>query len=93
MLRNFALALGVICLLGGLWGIVSGFPPGFMFAFFGALLVAGIIYERVRYKPIEKAKPGPGWEKTAERFVDDATGKPVTVYIRPETGERMYVEE
>ena len=93
MLRSIVLALGAICLLGGLWGIASGFPPGFMFTFFGVLVVAGVIFERVRYKPVGKGKPGPGWEKTSERFMDDQTGKPVTVYIRPKTGERMYVEE
>jgi hypothetical protein len=90
MLRSIALALGAVCLAFGLWGIATGFPPGFVLAIFGAMLVAGIIYERVIYKPVVKT-PGPGWEKTSERFVDG--GKPVTVYIRPETGERMYVEE
>jgi len=91
MLRNIALGLGALMLAGGLWAIVNGFPPGFPFTVLGALIVAGIIYERVIYKPVVKKAPGPGWEKTAERFVDG--GKPVTVYVRPETDERIYVEE
>jgi len=58
-----------------------------------AALVLGIVYERFRYKPLETVRPGTGWERTTERFIDDETGKPVTVYIQPETGERKYVQE
>ncbi len=93
MLRSAVLILGVFCLGFGLWGIAVHFPPGFVLTLFGALLLAGTIYERVIYKPNAKSAPGPGWEKTSERFVDDQTGKPVTVYIKPETGERIYVED
>ena len=93
MLRGVVLALGAACLGFGLWGLATGFPPGFVLTIFGALLLAGTLYERVRYKPNAKGAPGPGWVKTSERFVDDQTGKPVTVYIKPETGERIYVED
>ena len=41
----------------------------------------------------QPTRPGAGWQRTAERFVDDATDKPVTVYIEPATGERSYVQE
>ena len=59
----------------------------------GAVLLLITLYERIHYKAVSKTPPGPGWHRTDERFIDDKTGKPVTVYIRPETGERIYVEE
>jgi hypothetical protein len=37
--------------------------------------------------------PGTGWVRTTERFIDDTTGKPITVYVEPATGERQYIEE
>jgi hypothetical protein len=59
--------------------------------FWGAVIVLSIVYERFRYKPVETATPGPGWTKTPERFIDDETGQPVTVWLEPQTGERKYV--
>ncbi len=60
---------------------------------FGLVLTLGVAYERVRYKSLAAHRPGPGWERTEERFIDPATGKQVTVYFRTADGERMYVEE
>jgi hypothetical protein len=31
------------------------------------------------------------WVETTERFIDDETGEPVTVYVQSATGERKYV--
>ena len=45
-----------------------------------------------RYRPVGETAPGPDWQITDERFIDDESGKPVTVYIKPKTGERRYVE-
>jgi hypothetical protein len=39
---------------------------------------------------VETAAPGPGWTRTQERFIDDETGEPVTVWIDA-TGDRKYV--
>jgi len=94
MLRKALVGVGAFFLGGGLALLIAGFyAPGAWCAIAGGLLVVGVAYERVIYKPIEQRKPGAGWEKTSERFVDDKTGKPVTVYIQPATGERMYVDE
>ncbi|MBV9044543.1 MAG: hypothetical protein JO348_08910 [Alphaproteobacteria bacterium] len=68
-------------------------PPVFVFVCWGVVLIAGTVFERVIYKRIVPARPGPGWQPTTERFVDDQTGQPVTVYIEPATGERAYVQE
>jgi hypothetical protein len=42
---------------------------------------------------IAPGAPGPGWEATGERFIDDETGRAVTVYIERASGERRYVNE
>jgi len=94
MLRNVllflsltALAVGAVCLLIGVD------PPGYTLLIWGAILLGAVVYERFRYKPLEHKLPGPGWERTSERFVDAESGKTVTVYVEPRTGERQYVEE
>ena len=93
-LRGAVIAVGVLCLLGGLVALVTGIcPPAFVFIMWGVVIVAGTVFERVIYKRILAARPGPGWERTTERFIDDQTGKPVTVYIEPKTGERAYIHE
>ncbi|HXC55095.1 MAG TPA: hypothetical protein VNU97_07355 [Rhizomicrobium sp.] len=94
MLRTVLIAVGGFCMLCGLVALAAGlFPPAAVFAFWGAVLVLGIVCERVIYKPIAAARPGPGWERTSERFVDEASGQMVTVYIEPGTGERAYIRE
>ncbi len=63
---------------------------GWLF-FWAAALVIGLVIERWRYKPLAGRPPGPDWQDTGERFVDPETGKLVTVYFHPRTGERRYI--
>jgi hypothetical protein len=94
MLRKAVLAIGAGILVCGLIAIfVGAHSAAWACAIWGALIVAGIVFERVRYKPLESAAPGGRWVRTAERFIDDETGAPVTVYLDPETGDRKYVRE
>lgn len=94
MLRRGLIVLGLLVTVLGLAALASGIVGRSMvFLFWGVALVAAILIERFRYKPLAHTRPGPGWERTTERFVNDDTGKTVTVYIKPETGERIYVEE
>lgn len=94
MLRYAVIVVGCLCLLGGLVALVTGtFPPAVVFTLWGVVIVLGTVFERVIYKHVLAARPGPGWERTTERFIDDRTGKPVTVYIEPKTGERAYIQE
>lgn len=93
MLRAVIIAFGVLCLAGGAIAALAGAGSGWGAIAFGALLVLGTVYERVHYKPLVTSRPGPGWERTSERFVDEQTGKTVTVYVHPESGERQYVED
>jgi uncharacterized protein YbjQ (UPF0145 family) len=57
----------------------------------GGVIVVGVLAERVIYKPLAQNAP-PGWQRTGERFVDDATGKVVEVFYDPKSGERQYVQ-
>jgi hypothetical protein len=93
MLRSFVIGLGILTLACGLAAIfVGGYPPGSVFLIWGVLIVCGVVFERVRYKPLEAAAPPGNWVRTTERFIDDETGAPVTVWLDPETGERKYVK-
>jgi hypothetical protein len=93
MLRAAILVVGAILLtislIRALAGSVAMIPP----AAIGALLVLAVLVERHIYKPIGEAAPGPGWDKTTERFTDPRSGKDVTVYFNPRTGQRRYVAE
>ncbi|HEY3778496.1 MAG TPA: hypothetical protein VGL35_10605 [Rhizomicrobium sp.] len=94
MLRNVLLVLSLAALGGGVLCLLFGIPsPAYMLLLWGAILFAAVVYERFRYKPLERASPGADWERTNERFVDTDSGKTVTVYVEPASGERRYVEE
>jgi len=54
--------------------------PAAAFVFWGAILLLGTLYERVRYKVLLRETPHKAI-RTNERFVDDKTGKTVTVYL------------
>ena len=95
MLRSIVLGLGVLALAAALVVLVLGgpLPIALWLGVAGAMLTAGLIHERVHYKSLAARRPGPGWQRTAERFIDPESGKTVTVYVRPVDGERMYVAE
>jgi hypothetical protein len=93
VLRNLVIGLGSICLLGAIIAFGSGdAPAAFMAGVFGTLLILGTLFERVVYKPFTRKKPANA-VATSEKFIDERTGKTVTVYVDPATGERSYVEE
>ena len=57
----------------------------------GLALLVGLAVERWRYKPVTSHRPGADWVSTGERFIDPESGKTVTVFYQPSTGERRYV--
>jgi hypothetical protein len=95
MTSALRLALGVFdgaLLLAAVFLATAGVVgPAIYAGSFGALLFVGLVFERWRYKPLSDARLGPDWVATEERFVDPETGKLVTVYFHPATGERRYV--
>ncbi len=93
-MRPILIGIGALGLLCGAASLALGvLPPVFVFGFWGVLLLVGTVFERIIYKQTLPAAPGPGWERTPERFIDDRTGQPITVYVEPATGERAYVRE
>jgi hypothetical protein len=95
MLRSVVVGLGALAAITGAALLLAGgpLPIAIWLLAVGLMVTVGIVYERVRYKSLARKRPGPGWQRTAERFVDPESGKMVTVYFRSSDGERMYVEE
>ena len=92
MLRNVVLGVALVWLAIGLW-FVSFDAAGWPMLVLPAVLVAGIVFERVNYRGNASDTTDPDWRPTNERFLDDATGRPVTVWFNATTGERRYVED
>jgi hypothetical protein len=55
------------------------------------LLVLGTLWERFYYRG--SGRGGAGFQATQERFLDEETGRLVTVWFNPATGERRYVDQ
>jgi hypothetical protein len=91
MLRSILIAIGALAFLCGAVALYAGVDAAWVGVFWGAIVVLSLVFERVRYKPIERSAPGSGWTKTQERFIDDKTGEAVTVWVDPSSGERKYV--
>ena len=91
-LRGLVVAVGAVCLAASMVMWLVAVPTALILLFWAVVLIAGTVYERVIYKPLE-SRAGAGWTATSERFIDDATGKTVTVYVQEGTGERKYVAE
>ncbi len=94
IVRAVGIGVGLLMMAGGLAALFyGGAAPALVFAFEGLVIVIGVAFERATYKAIEARPLGAGWTRTPERFVDDASGKMVTVYVQTKTGERKYVNE
>ena len=88
----------IVCVIGGLLaaaavllGVLRCFPAAWIVGVWAAIFLVGLAIERWRYKPLAARPPGPDWQRTDERFVDPETGRMVTVYFHPATGERRYI--
>jgi hypothetical protein len=93
MLRVVAFFICVIALIALIAGATNAGWHTLPIAIAPALLLFGLLFERFIYKPIRSDKPGPGWDRTPERFVDPRSGQNVVVYYNKRTGERRYVAE
>ena len=91
MLRRIVLIAGGLLLLAAL--VLFTRPPligiALYLAFYGVLVVGGILFERSAYRPhVQRTRPG--WQRTDERFTDPVSGVLTEVWFNPETGERDY---
>ena len=91
MLRGIVLAIGILMLLAGVIMVGLELWPALWLLIAGGVIIVGTLLERVIYKPLRSERPGVGWVKTAERFIDPDTGRPVDVFYNPTSGERQYV--
>jgi len=91
ILRSVVLAIAAIAFAGALCGTLVdiGVWPSLLVA---TLFLIGILFERVRYGAAQRRPVGGGWQETTERFIDDESGRPITVWFDPATGERRYVD-
>lgn len=88
--RIFALILGaLIAICGALFWRAGG---GLMIFVFGVLIMITLVLEPI-YGKASGSPLGGKWRATDERFVDPETGRLVTVWFNPASGERRYVEE
>ncbi len=93
LLRAALIVIGLALLVGAAAFASAGCGLGvtLRLALPGLLLIGAALFERWRYKRLSASRPGAGWVATDERFVDPESGKLVTVYYHPSTGERRYV--
>jgi hypothetical protein len=92
-MRLFLLVLGIALLAAALGTAPTGCSVGTVLRLGipGLVLTGALLFERGRYNPNSPDRPGPDWIATDERFVDHESGKTVTVFYQPRTGERRYV--
>ena len=91
VLRPALLAVGGALTLIALLPLLAGSPVTLPLLIPGLILVGAVLVERWHYQPLGDTRPGPDWVATGERFVDPETGKLVTVFYKPATGERRYI--
>lgn len=95
MLRAALLVIGGVMLAAAAFGALTGWRLGAIIplALWGAILAGGVLVERWRYQLLAEDRPGRDWQATPERFVDPESGRLVTVFFNPATGDRRYVAD
>jgi hypothetical protein len=91
MLRTLVLVAAMLAFTAALYGAVID-PAVWPALPMLGLVLAGILFERARYGAVQRRPVESGWQQTSERFIDDASGRAVTVWFNPATGERRYVD-
>jgi hypothetical protein len=91
MLRTVVISGAAILTCVGIGLVACGVhAPGWQALVTGVIILIGTLFERWRYRRIEKPPQG-DWQQTGEQFIDPSTGDPVEVMFNPRTGERRYV--
>jgi hypothetical protein len=95
LLRAALLVIGGVMLAAAAIGVLAGCRLAVIIplAVCGAILAGSLLVERWRYQGLTDDRLGRNWQATAERFVDPETGRLVTVFFNPATGERRYVAD
>ena len=90
MLRVAVHVLAALFLLCALF-VVTQDATAWPMLLVAALFAAGTVFERFHYRGSETGLDG-DWQPTSERFIDEESGRPVTVWFNPRTGARRYVD-
>jgi hypothetical protein len=90
MLRTVVIAGAAILTGVGVVLVACGVHAGWQALTAGVIVLIGTLFERWRYRRIEK-RPGGPWQQTGEQFLDPTSGDHVEVMFDPRTGERRYV--
>ncbi len=61
-LRGLVLAAGAVCLAASVVLWLVAVPTALILLFWAVVLIAGTVYERVIYKPLE-SQAGAGWDR------------------------------
>jgi hypothetical protein len=112
LVRGLIGGFGALLLLGGVavagvTGPAGGLAAALTFFIPGAVIIAGVLLERTRYRSLSAERSGDGhgpgggetgrpegrFRPTEERFLDPTTGVPLRVWVDPSTGEQRYVPE
>ncbi len=112
VVRGLIAAFGLLLILAGIATAAVTGPGGSLVAALtlfipGAVIVAGVLLERTRYRSLDAERSGdlhgPGggetraldarFRPTEEQFVDPTTRVAMRVWVDPATGERRYVPE
>jgi hypothetical protein len=89
-LRDAVFIIGLLLLAGGVVAVFAGAGlPAIGPIIAGSVVVLGTVFEHRGRTDDER--PGPGWERTGERF-REPDGKVVDVWFNQATGERRYVK-
>jgi hypothetical protein len=92
ILRNFVIIGAGLFALLALTVFVRA-PEAWPMLVMAVLLIIGTVFERVNYRGSEAHRGQGQWQITEERFLDEASGRLVTVWFNATTGERRYVEQ
>ncbi len=89
-LRDAVFIIGLLLLAGGVVAVIAGAGlAGIGPIIAGSAVVLGTVFEQ--RGRTDNERPGPGWERTGERF-REPDGKVVDVWFNQATGERRYVK-
>ena len=88
--RGWALTAGVLLAICGIALWAAG--GGWMLLILAAIVIVTALLEPI-YGRAGPRQLGGNWRPTDERFVDPESGKLLTVWFDPATGERRYVDE
>ncbi len=88
--RGWGITAGALLAVCGVALWASG--GGWMLSILGAVVIVSVLLEPV-YGRATNRPLGGAWRPTDEKFVDPESGKLLTVWFDPATGDRRYVED